>query len=232
MNNSRALLIILLMFAFLIVLVLKLFSIQITGHKMYTEMAERQQNKSYRVKGERGKIVDRNNEVLAYTVNDVSLFVDTRMADKKEREKIAAKFSEVFDKDKDYYLDLMNSGNKNICLEKKVSKEKELMFNDFVASSFFIQEDFSRVYPYGSLLAHTLGYVDSECKGINGTEKEFDDQSRLGFGQDGDENARNADFEHVRGSYEENSFVNTMKQELDDLTRRVSEFKERISPDP
>lgn len=175
MNNSRALLIILLMFAFLIVLVLKLFSIQITDHKMYLKMAERQQNKSYKVKGERGKILDRNNEVLAYTKNDVSLFIDTRMADKNERERIAEKFSEVFRQDKNHYLELMNSGNKNICLEKKVPKEKELMFKDFVASSFFINEDFSRIYPYGSLLAHILGYVDNECKGINGAEKKFED---------------------------------------------------------
>jgi cell division protein FtsI/penicillin-binding protein 2 len=175
MNNSRALLIILLMFAFFMVLVLTLFSIQITDHKMYAEMAERQQNKSYRVKGERGKILDRRNEVLAFTVNDVSLFVDTRMALKEEREKIAEKFSEVFGKDKNHYMDLMNSGLKNICLEKKVPKEKELMFKGFQAASFFIKEDFSRVYPYGSLLSHTLGYVDNECRGVNGTEKEFEE---------------------------------------------------------
>ena len=176
MNNSRALLIILFMFAFFMVLVLKLFSIQISDHKMYAEMAERQQNKSYKVKGERGKILDRNNEVLAYTVNEVSLYVDTRMADNKTREKIADKFSEVFGKDKKYYLKLMNSGYKNICLEKKVSKEKQLKFNDFRESSFFIKEDFTRVYPYGSLLSHTIGYVDNECRGINGAEKECEEE--------------------------------------------------------
>lgn len=175
MINSRALLIILIIFAFLIVLVLRLFSIQITDHKMYTKMAERQQNNSYMVKSERGKILDRNNEVLAYTNNDVSLFVDTRMADKNERVRIAEKFAEVFRKDNNYYLDLMNSGNKNICLEKKVPKEKEMMFRDFRSSSLFITEDFSRVYPYGSLLAHTLGYVDIDCRGVNGAEKKFED---------------------------------------------------------
>ena len=105
-------------------------------------MAERQQNKSYTVKGERGKILDRNNEVLAYTNNDVSLFIDTRMADKSERERIAEKFSKVFERDKKYYLDLMNSGNKNICLERKVSKGKEMMFKDSASASFFIKEDF------------------------------------------------------------------------------------------
>jgi len=175
MNNSRALIIILIIIAVLIILVLKLFSIQIKDHKMYSEMAERQQNNSYKVKGERGKILDRNNEVLAYTNNDVSLFVDTRMADKNERERIAEKFSKVFERNKNYYLKLMNAGNKNICLEKKVPKEKELMFKDYLASSFFIKEDFSRIYPYGSLLSHVLGYVGTDSRGINGTEKEFED---------------------------------------------------------
>lgn len=46
-------------------------------------------------------------------------------------------------------------------------------------------------------------------------EKEFDESARMGFGIDGTEADRDADFEAVRGSFEKNSFVKKMQEELE-----------------
>ena len=124
MINSRALLVILVVFIVLVILIGKLFTIQVTEHEKFTRIAARQQNKSVKIKAERGTITDRNDELLAFTKNDVSLFVDTRMTDKNEKERIAVKFSQVFNKSKNHYLNLLNSGNKNILIEKKAYKDK------------------------------------------------------------------------------------------------------------
>ncbi|MFH1569656.1 MAG: hypothetical protein ABIL09_16790, partial [Gemmatimonadota bacterium] len=48
-------------------------------------------------------------------------------------------------------------------------------------------------------------------------EKEFDEVARFGYGADGDEAARAADFAAVRGSFDGNSFVKGMKKKLADL---------------
>lgn len=173
MNNARVLFIILLFFVVLAVLIGRLFTIQISEHEKYSKIAQRQQNKIIKIKAERGLIKDRNGELLAYTKDDVSLFIDTRMTSKDEKQKIAKRFSSQFGKTAKYYLKKLNSANKNICLEKKASQEDVLSLSDFMASGYFKVEDFSRVYPYGSLASHILGFVDQELVGVNGVEKQF-----------------------------------------------------------
>ena len=173
MNNARVLFIILLLFIVLAVLIGKLFTIQISEHEKYSKIAQRQQNKTIKIKAERGLIKDRNGELLAYTKEDVSLFIDTRMTNKEEKEKIAKRFSSQFGKTEKYYLKKLNSANQNICLEKKASQEDVLSLSDFMPSGYFIVEDYSRVYPYGSLASHVLGFVDRELVGINGIEKQL-----------------------------------------------------------
>ncbi|MBU0473999.1 MAG: transpeptidase family protein [Bacteroidetes bacterium] len=174
MNNSRVLLIMFFVFIMLIVIVAKLFTIQVVDNEKYTKIAKRQQNKSVKIKAERGVIKDRNGEILSFTKNDVSLFIDTRMTNKSEKEKIAKRFGKLFNKSEKHYLNILNSANKNICIEKKASKEKILLLSDLMINGYFQIEDYSRVYPYGSLASHILGFVDRNLDGVSGVEKHFD----------------------------------------------------------
>ncbi len=48
---------------------------------------------------------------------------------------------------------------------------------------------------------------------LQDAEKEFDSSSRIGFGLDGDDSVRDADFESVRGTIEANSFVTGLQEE-------------------
>lgn len=176
MNNSRVLIIIVVAFLVLIILVGKLFTIQVSEHNRYTRIADNQQNKSVKIKAERGLISDRNNEILAYTKDDVSLFVDTRMTDKKAKERIATKFAEVFGKKKSHYLRLLNRAKKNICIEKKALMEDVIQLSEFVVEGYFQVEDYSRVYTYGSLASHILGYANKQLVGVSGVEKFCNEQ--------------------------------------------------------
>lgn len=56
-------------------------------------------------------------------------------------------------------------------------------------------------------------------------EKEFDEQSRTGFGMDGPPEEAAADFEQVRGRYIDNPFVREMKSELERLSGRVGKVR-------
>lgn len=48
---------------------------------------------------------------------------------------------------------------------------------------------------------------------LKDAEKEFDQSSKIGFGIDGDDSVRDADFETVRGSYSSNKFVAELRSE-------------------
>jgi cell division protein FtsI (penicillin-binding protein 3) len=174
MINYRALLMTLIIFIVFIALIVKLYSIQISNNEFYKLIADRQQNKPQSVKAERGLITDMNGEVLSFTRDNISFFADTRMMNDKKVDSIASVFSDIFGKNKSYYKNIIGQGVKNVCLEKKVSMDKALKLKKVVIEGLFYEEDFSRVYPYGSLASHILGYVDTKMKGTDGIEKIYD----------------------------------------------------------
>ena len=57
--------------------------------------------------------------------------------------------------------------------------------------------------------------------------KEFDEQAQVGFGVDRD--SQQADFRAVRGEYDGNEFVTSLKQEIDRLEPFVRQFSERLN---
>ncbi|MDQ7815393.1 MAG: penicillin-binding protein [Melioribacteraceae bacterium] len=164
----------LIIFIVFIALIVKLYSIQISNNEFYKLIADRQQNKPQSVKAERGLITDMNGEVLSFTRDNISFFADTRMMNDKKVDSIASVFSDIFGKNKSYYKNIIGQGVKNVCLEKKVSMDKALKLKKVVIEGLFYEEDFSRVYPYGSLASHILGYVDTKMKGTDGIEKIYD----------------------------------------------------------
>lgn len=58
--------------------------------------------------------------------------------------------------------------------------------------------------------------------------KEFDANSKIGFGIDGDEETRDQDFAAVRGDYETNSFVVGLKQENLEIEAKAEKLKKSI----
>ncbi len=179
MSNGRVLLVSIFVVLFFFVLVFKLFKIQVLKHEEYTYKAQRQQMSTEKIRPERGLIFDRNNLLLVYNKNDISFYVDIKLANKNSRykvkEKIANKFSGVFGKDPSYFLSLMQTDKKHICLMEKVSSEKALLLKNFRAAGLYSMEDPTRIYPYENLASHILGYVNTEYSGTNGIERAYDD---------------------------------------------------------
>lgn len=174
MASKRLLILILLLFICLSAVIVRLVKIQIIDHENLAFLADRQQNRFENVKAERGVIKDRNGVVLSYTKDDISFMVDARMVKERSLERISAKFSQVFGKNSDYYANIIQASDRNIVIEKKAEHEKALMLKDFVADGLKEVDDYTRVYPYGTLASHILGYVDENCKGVYGVEKAYD----------------------------------------------------------
>lgn len=171
MNNSRALIIIIFFSFFFLGLTARLFQIQIANHEDFDYDARRQQTEKRVLRAERGFILDRNGELLAFDRQCVSFYADLRMLKKKNREALADTFASVFNKSKSYYLRLMNSSKRIVCLEKKAPMEQAFKLKDYVVDGFFTKEDPTRVYSYDNLASHVLGYVAGDYEGVEGIEK-------------------------------------------------------------
>lgn len=171
MNNTRALIIIAFIFLFFIALVVKLVDIQLVKGEELRYFAQKQQTRIEKIQPERGLIYDRDNTLLVYNRNDVSFFVDLRMARKSDKEKIADNFSKVFNKHKSHYMQLMSGTGKNVCIEKKAPSEKAIQLKQYKVRGLFYEEDPTRIYHYANFASHVLGYINVENESVGGIEK-------------------------------------------------------------
>jgi cell division protein FtsI/penicillin-binding protein 2 len=176
MNNSRALIIVVIIFLFFTALVVKLVDVQIIKSEELRYYAKRQQTKMETVPAERGLIYDRNGVLLVHNRNDVTIYIDLRMLPESKKEDVADKFSEIFGKSKKHYMNLLKQSGKTICIEKKAPFEKARLLSEYKMDAIVVTEDPTRVYQYGSLASHLLGYVNDEHKGVNGIAKAFNDE--------------------------------------------------------
>jgi len=184
MNNSRALLVILFVLLLFVSLVVKLAEIQIIKSEELKYYAQRQQTRLEKVTAERGLIYDRNNVLLVYNRNDVTFYLDLRMLEVNKKDDLAEKFSSVFGKSKAHYLKLMRQKDKTIVIERKVPVEKAALLNEIDENALFSIDEPTRIYQYGSLASHLLGYVNNDFDGVNGIAKYYEDEL------DGEEGSR------------------------------------------
>ena len=78
MIKTRALLVILFIFAGFFAITAHLFNIQVVKHDLYREIALRQQDKQSNILAERGMIKDRTGKTLSYTKRDYSYYASLR----------------------------------------------------------------------------------------------------------------------------------------------------------
>jgi cell division protein FtsI (penicillin-binding protein 3) len=158
-----------------VALVLRLITVQVIDGDELSYFAKRQQTNTEIIKADRGFIYDRNDVLLVYNRNDYSFYVDLRMLPNSEKEKLAKLFSRTIGKSRGYYLSLLKTKGKTICLEKKVPFEKSVELFEYKNPALFFVEELTSVFQYGSLASHVLGYVNDEYNGVNGISKSFDD---------------------------------------------------------
>jgi len=63
---------------------------------------------------------------------------------------------------------------------------------------------------------------------LSDAKKEFDANSKIGFGLGGDEATKDADFEEVRGNYDDNSFVRGLHDENDQIEQKASDILQKL----
>lgn len=175
MNKGRLLIVVFLMFAGFAIIVARLVDIQIVNYDELKSQAKRQHTAIEIIKAPRGLIYDRNKNLLVYNQNDISFYVDLKVANEKQRQNIAKIFSETFNKPIQHYLNLMDSKKRIVCIEKKVSGSQIIELKNLKINGLYYEDDPTRVYQYGQFASHILGYVNTEFIGTNGVERTFNE---------------------------------------------------------
>ena len=153
----------------LFVIYLKLFNIQILNGAKYRLAAKKQYESKISLKPTRGIIFDRKMNALVSNVNRYSFAADPNMVD--NRDSVAELFANVFHKEKNYYIDKLNSKNTSfVWLERRVEPDADEKLKDLNLSGVIKLNESYRSYNYDKLASQIIGHTDIDNVGISGVE--------------------------------------------------------------
>ncbi len=130
----------------------------------------------------RADIVDRRGELLATTVQGVSLAVDpSAIWDSRE---VVAGIRSVFPEMREDALTAMMADKKRqfAWVKREVGEEQVKALKELGVEGLLFVEEPQRLYPNGKLAGHLLGYTNIDGDGLEGAERVFDAQLRKGEG--------------------------------------------------
>ena len=154
----------------------RLSYLQLFCYSEYFAKAQHQQQRTFEISPMRGVIYDRKGRELAVSIPMDSLFADP--TDIKDPEMVARLLSRVLDVPAEDLETKINDSSKPVRLAKKLSPETVERIDDMNLKGVFFEKENRRVYPEHDLLAHVLGWVDTDEKGMGGIEHELDKQIR------------------------------------------------------
>ncbi len=183
-------------FVFVFVAILsKLFYEQVINQANMQEKAENLWERTFQISGQRGSILDRNQEPLAYDVASTSLVVVPALIENPEE--VAQKFVEILGGN---YEDMYEQLIKKVSTQKILPEGKQLDASQSSAiealnyEGVYIIQDTLRYYPYDNYLAQTLGFCGVDNQGLSGLELQYDSYLRaengslnIGFDAKGNE---------------------------------------------
>jgi cell division protein FtsI (penicillin-binding protein 3) len=127
----------------------------------------------------RADIVDRRGVLLATTLEVPSLFANPKqILDAKDA---AHRLARVLpDLDERELLAKLSSDKGFVWIKRQLTPREEAQVNGLGIPGLQFRREGKRVYPKGALLAHAVGYTDTDDKGLAGVERGLDDVLRGG----------------------------------------------------
>lgn len=175
-NINKRIKIMLLLFGFvLLMVILKVFYVQVFDYKKLSNLASDLWSRNLPIEASRGRILDRNGVVLADNVTTTSLvLVPNQIKNKKE---VCEKLAEVLNVS---YDEMKKHVFKNTSIERvhpigrRLSYEIADKIETLKFDGVYLLKEAKRYYPYKTLLAHVLGYVGIDNQGLSGLELQYD----------------------------------------------------------
>ncbi|EGL82169.1 stage V sporulation protein D [Caldalkalibacillus thermarum TA2.A1] len=150
--------------------------IQIVQGQWLMDKAEELWSRDVRFEPKRGKILDRNGEVLAYNISAPTVMVVP--AQVKDPQQTAQALANVLDMSEEKVFRLITQREMIVRINpegRKISNEKAREIQQLGLEGVFIAEDSKRYYPYGDFLSHVLGFAGIDNQGLTGSELIYDE---------------------------------------------------------
>ena len=168
-----------------VLIVFRLFWLQVVRHKEFVERAGKQQQSTFEVAPRRGVLYDRNLHELAMTVQVDSIFaVPTEISDKQAAAHALAPIVHTDPDDaqttEEQIAARLQAGHSFAWVARRITAEASARVKDLIKTQgltgIYFQKEFQRFYPDNDIAAQVLGYVGIDDNGLGGLEQRFEPQ--------------------------------------------------------
>ena len=159
-----------------IVIIGKVFYIQVIDYKKLNKYATSLWSRNLPLAANRGLIYDRNGVELATNITTTSLvLIPNQITDK---EKVAKDLSKILNVD---YKEMYKHVSKKTSIERVHPEGRNLNYeiadkiNSLGYDGVYLVKEAKRYYPYNTMLSHSIGFVGIDNQGLSGLELIYDD---------------------------------------------------------
>ncbi len=159
----------------------QLYSLMIQNYQFYSEKALRNQTRTTYVTAERGKIYDRNGNLLATSVSVENVFLDPHelKQSKADIPKISEDLGAMLELDPDWIAQQAADTTKRYKpIARRISGDLagniRTYINENGISGIHLEPETTRYYPAGTLAAQVVGFTNASGDGCEGVEAAYE----------------------------------------------------------
>lgn len=183
-NIHKRIKIIMLLLSLLFILIIgKVFYIQVFSYKKLNNYANSLWSRNLPIEANRGKIYDRNGIVIADNITTTSLvFIPNQIVDKEKTAELIAPILNVS------YEEMYEHVSKKTSIERVHPEGRRLSYDiadkisELELPGVYLLKESKRYYPNGTMLAHTLGFVGIDNQGLSGLELMYNEYLTGSYG--------------------------------------------------
>lgn len=146
--------------------------IMMAKSEYYMQKADELHQRERRIKAKRGRILDRNGEILA--ANEVVCTVSVIHSQIEDEDKVIKVLAGELDMDVEEVTKKVKKVSSMEYIKTNVAKDIGDAIREYDLPGVKIDEDYKRVYPYNELASKVLGFTGADNQGILGLEAKYD----------------------------------------------------------
>lgn len=152
----------------------RLFQIQVVQASELAEKGMSQRLVSRELAPQRGKIFDRNGELLAMTVESQSIYADPRQVE--EPLWVAQQIGGLLGVDSDQLYERLTGESSFVYIKRQVESTLAEQVLELEIRGIYALPEPARVYPAGTVASHVTGFVNIDGIGQEGLELVYDEE--------------------------------------------------------
>ncbi|MDO8885503.1 penicillin-binding protein 2 [Candidatus Oleimmundimicrobium sp.] len=175
-GNARFFFIIGIFFLGFLAIAIRLVNVQAVEREKYENLAKNQRLKSIEIPAKRGDIVDRNGNLLATSMDAITIYANPYFI--KDPENVASQLSSILGINKKTILEKIDKDSGFVYIARKVDQSVVKRVKALKIEGIGFLNESKRCYPYNELASHVVGFVGIDNDGLVGLEMFYDDVLR------------------------------------------------------